>query len=44
MGRVLHSQVDDSHMSLDAEVPVSIARRLRLVKFATNGTSRKALA
>jgi len=44
MGRVLHSEVDDSHMSLDAEVPVSIARRLRLVKFATNGTSRKALA
>jgi len=44
MGRVVHSQVVDSHMLLDAEVPVSIARRLRLVKYATNGTSRSALA
>src|SRR5215813_1640545 len=44
MGRVLQSKVDDSHMMLDAEVPVSIARRLHLVKYATNGTSRAALA
>ena len=44
MGRVLHSRVVDSHMLLNAEVPVSIARRLHLVKYATNGTSRSALA
>jgi len=34
MGRVLHSSVEDSHMTMDAEVPVSIARRLRLSQFA----------
>ena len=44
MGRVLHSEVENSHMLLEAEVPVSIARRLRLSKYATNGTSRAALA
>ncbi|HXT76563.1 MAG TPA: GTPase HflX [Candidatus Eisenbacteria bacterium] len=44
MGRVLHSEVDNSHMLLNAEVPVSIARRLHLVKYATNGTSCSALA
>jgi GTPase len=35
MGRVLHSSVEDSHMRMDAEVPVSIAQRLRLSQFAT---------
>jgi GTP-binding protein HflX len=40
LGRVLKSEVEDSHMLLDAEVPVSIARRLRLASFASNGTSR----
>jgi GTPase len=34
MGRVLHSSVEDSHMRMDAEVPVSIAQRLRLSRFA----------
>ena len=34
MGRVLHSSIDDSHMTMDAEVPVSIAQRLRLSQFA----------
>ena len=34
MGRVLHSSVEDSHMRMDAEVPVSIAQRLRLSQFA----------
>ncbi len=29
LGHVLHSEVEDSHMLLDAEVPVSIARRLQ---------------
>jgi GTP-binding protein HflX len=44
LGRVLHSEVEDSHMLLDAEVPVSIARRLKLSTFATNGTSSRARA
>jgi GTPase len=44
MGRVLRSAVEDSHMLLDAEVPVSIARRLRLSQYAANGTSRLASA
>src|SRR5262249_51490086 len=39
LGRVLRSEVDDSHMLLDAEVPASIARRLRLGKYSGNGTS-----
>jgi GTP-binding protein HflX len=29
-GRVLHSEVQDGHVCLDAEVPESLARRLRL--------------
>jgi GTP-binding protein HflX len=39
MGRVLHSVVQDSHMLMDAEVPASIARRLRLSQYAAPGTS-----
>lgn len=39
LGRVLHSEVSDSHMLLDAEVPASMARRLKLQDFALNGTS-----
>jgi GTP-binding protein HflX len=38
LGRVLHSEIDDSHMRLDAEVPASIAKRLRLQEFAVEGT------
>jgi GTPase len=38
LGRVLHSETDDSHMRLDAEVPASIAKRLRLNEFAIEGT------
>jgi GTPase len=34
MGRVLHSAVEDSHMSVEAEVPATLARRLRLSQFA----------
>jgi len=44
MGRVLHSEVDDSYMRLKAEVPISIARRLHLDKYSINGTSGLALA
>jgi len=40
LGRVLHSELDDSHMQLDAEVPESIARRLRLSEYAVAGTFR----
>ncbi|MGC0775445.1 MAG: GTPase HflX [Candidatus Acidiferrum sp.] len=44
LGRVLHSEVEDSHMLLDAEVPVSIARRLKLGTFAKDGTSSRSRA
>jgi GTP-binding protein HflX len=44
LGRVLHSEVEDSHMLLDAEVPVSIARKLKLSAFAKDGTSSRARA
>jgi GTP-binding protein HflX len=39
LGRVLHAEVDETHMSLEAEVPVSIARRFRLDQYAAQGTS-----
>jgi len=41
LGRVLHSEVEDSHMLLDAEVPVSIARKLKLNSFVTDGAAAK---
>jgi GTPase len=44
LGKVLHSEVEDSHMRLNAEVPVSIARRLKLSAFSSNGTSSGARA
>ncbi|MGB9466973.1 MAG: GTPase HflX [Candidatus Acidiferrum sp.] len=44
LGRVLHSEVEDSHMLLDAEVPVSIARKLKLSTFSMDGTSTRARA
>jgi GTP-binding protein HflX len=34
LGKVLHSEVDDSHMRLDAEVPASVVQKLRLNNFA----------
>jgi GTP-binding protein HflX len=43
LGRVLHSEVVDSHMLIDAEVPDSIVRRLRLAQYSVNGTSRTVL-
>jgi len=42
LGRVLHSEVEDSHMRIDAEIPESIAKRLRLNNFTAKGTSRHA--
>ena len=44
LGRVLHSEVEDSHMRLDAEVPASIAKRLRLNDFAIKGTFRQGVS
>lgn len=41
LGHVLHSEIDDSHMRLDAEVPESIARRLRLKQYAVKETFRQ---
>jgi GTP-binding protein HflX len=38
MGKVLHSIVEDSHMRMVAEVPESIARRLRLSQYLVSGT------
>jgi GTP-binding protein HflX len=38
LGRVLNSSVEDGHMRLDAEVPVSIVRRLKLNEYAEKGT------
>ncbi len=38
LGRVLHSTVEDSHMNLQAEVPASVARRLRLSSYLVPGT------
>lgn len=39
LGKVLHSEAGDSHMTLQAEVPVSVARQLRLSNYAIQGTS-----
>jgi GTP-binding protein HflX len=44
LGRVLHSETDDSHMRLDAEVPASIAKRLRLKDYAVEGTFPRVLS
>ncbi len=38
LGHVIHSELEDSHMLLDAEVPVSMARKLKLQSFSVNGT------
>jgi GTP-binding protein HflX len=43
LGRVLRSDVEEEDMLLDAEVPVSIGRRLRLQDFVVKGTSSLAL-
>jgi GTP-binding protein HflX len=44
LGRVLHSEIDDSHMRLDAEVPASIAKRLRLKEFAVGETFSRSVS
>jgi len=40
LGRVLRSEVSESHMDLEAEIPEAIARRLKLEEFVVKGTSR----
>jgi GTP-binding protein HflX len=44
LGRVLHSEIDDSHIRLDAQVPASIAKRLRLKAYMVDGTSPRVLS
>ena len=44
LGRVLHSEIDDSLMRLDAEVPASIATRLRLKEYAVKETFPRVLS
>ena len=44
LGRVLHSEVQDSNMLLDAEVPASIAKRLGLKDFEVKETFREVLS
>jgi GTPase len=44
LGRVLHSEVQDSHMLLEAEIPASIAKRLCLNNFTVKETLRHVLS
>ncbi len=44
LGRVLYSEIDDSHMRLNAEVPASIAKRLQLEHYLVEGTSRRSFS
>ena len=41
LGRVQSSDVDASHMNLDAAVPASIVQKFHLQKFTKRGTSRR---
>ena len=38
LGRVVHSQVSESHMDLEAEVPETVARQLKLKDFVVKET------
>ena len=44
LGKVLHSEVEDSQMNLEAEVPATVARRLKLEEFVRKGTSKPSAA
>jgi len=44
LGRVLHSEIEDSHMRLDAEIPSSVAKRLRLNDYRVEGTFPSSLS
>jgi GTP-binding protein HflX len=41
LGRVMHSEANDTHIDLDVEVPENVAKRLKLNEFVTKGTSRR---
>ena len=41
LGRVVHSNVIDSHIDLEAEVPEAVARRLKLKDFVVKETLRR---
>ncbi len=40
LGRVMHSEASDTHISLEVEVPENVARRLKLSDYAFKETSR----
>jgi GTP-binding protein HflX len=40
LGKVLHTEIDESHMRLHAEIPASIAKRLRLNDYVVEETFR----
>ena len=44
LGRVLHTEIDDSHMRLQAEIPASIAKRLRLNDYEVEGTFQRSFS
>jgi GTPase len=44
LGRVLHSEIDDSHMRLDAEIPSSVVKSLRLDDYRVGGTFQPTLS
>jgi GTPase len=41
LGKVLHSEVEDTHMNLEAEIPETVAIRLKLGEFQRKETSRQ---
>jgi GTPase len=44
LGRVLHTELDDSHMRLEAEIPTSVAARLRLSNYVLEETFPRSLS
>jgi GTP-binding protein HflX len=40
LGRVVHAEVNDSHMDIEAEIPETVARRLKLKNFEAKETLR----
>jgi GTP-binding protein HflX len=41
LGKVTHSEVNDSHIEMEAEVPENVVRRLKLDEFAVRETSKR---
>ncbi len=44
LGKVLHSEVEETHMNLEAEIPETVAMRLKLGEFQKKETSRESSA